>query len=250
MTVVLPSLQDLYASHQGKVSDKWDLYLDIYNDLLAPLRGLPVRLLEIGVQNGGSLELWSKFFPSHTKIIGVDIDPRCGALKFDNPRIEVLVGSILSPEIVARLKTEADFDIIIDDGSHKSVDILDTVAGYFNRVKLGGLFIIEDMHCDYSRRYRGGPLKTVTAMTGFKRAIVALYGRKGRRSFGRFLDRLTGKSNPSWMTDGSLRGLEFHDSLVVLQKRASGQRSRIGQRIVVGSRSEVEPVVVNLATKY
>ena len=47
----MKSLRTLYAEHQGKVSDKWELYLDVYERILAPWRERPVTLVEVGVQN-------------------------------------------------------------------------------------------------------------------------------------------------------------------------------------------------------
>ena len=51
------SLREVHSEQQGKVSDKWARYLDIYEAAFANFRDLPVRVLEIGVQNGGSLEV-------------------------------------------------------------------------------------------------------------------------------------------------------------------------------------------------
>ena len=55
-------LVDLFFEHRGKTIDKWEHYLSIYAREFAPFFALrrPIRLLEIGVQNGGSLELWAK----------------------------------------------------------------------------------------------------------------------------------------------------------------------------------------------
>lgn len=63
------SLAQLYATHEGFVSDKWDIYLSEYERLFNRLRSEPVSVLEIGVQNGGSVEIWSKYFPNATSII-------------------------------------------------------------------------------------------------------------------------------------------------------------------------------------
>ena len=51
------TLHQLYSKHNGKVSDKWSLYLMEYDRLLNDYRDKPMRLLEIGIQNGGSLEI-------------------------------------------------------------------------------------------------------------------------------------------------------------------------------------------------
>ena len=50
------TLRDTYLSHDGKGSDKWSSYLDAYEDLLSDSRDSIESILEIGVQNGGSLE--------------------------------------------------------------------------------------------------------------------------------------------------------------------------------------------------
>ena len=52
----------LTIEHKGKISDKWNLYLDIYERIFCSLRNKPISLLEIGIQNGGSLEIWASYF--------------------------------------------------------------------------------------------------------------------------------------------------------------------------------------------
>src|SRR5437764_1227510 len=88
-----PTLKSLYLAHTGKVSDKWDAYFGIYDRVFAPYRDQPVALLEIGVQNGGSLELWARYFEAATVIIGCDIDQRCAALQFEDQRIDVVAAN-------------------------------------------------------------------------------------------------------------------------------------------------------------
>ena len=55
-------LKDLYQNHSGKVSDKWDIYLKEYEDKLNKYQKLPIKFFEIGILNGGSLEIFSKYF--------------------------------------------------------------------------------------------------------------------------------------------------------------------------------------------
>lgn len=47
------------------------------------------------------------------------------------------------------------FDIIIDDGSHVSSDIIRTFALYFPKLKSGGTYIIEDLHASYWESHQG-----------------------------------------------------------------------------------------------
>ena len=50
----MKTLKDLYQNHSGKVSDKWTMYLDIYNKKLNHNQKLPIKLFEIGVLTGGA----------------------------------------------------------------------------------------------------------------------------------------------------------------------------------------------------
>src|SRR5690554_3569513 len=127
-----PSLSDLYARHVGKQSDKWSGYLPVYDRLFSPFRHERVRLLEIGVQNGGSLEIWARYFADAAKLVGCDIEPACAGLRFEDPRIAVVVGDANSDAAFARITQISDgFDIVIDDGSHHSGDIVRSFARYF-----------------------------------------------------------------------------------------------------------------------
>ena len=141
-------LHQLYAEHAGKVSDKWSLYLTEYDRLFDDCRDKPIRLLEIGIQNGGSLEIWSKYFSNATALIGCDINPDCGRLSYDDPRVAVVIGDANAPDVCEQVfQRSPQFDIIIDDGSHLSSDIIKSFALYFPRVVEGGIFIAEDLHC-------------------------------------------------------------------------------------------------------
>ena len=86
MNSQLSALQSLFEAHSGKVSDKWSIYIAEYDRLFQPYRTLPVCLLEIGIQNGGSLEIWSKFFPAAGKLVGCDNTLDCTRLELPSVR--------------------------------------------------------------------------------------------------------------------------------------------------------------------
>ena len=62
-------------------------YLHIYNNYFKHLRTNPVNFLEIGVKDGQSHRMWSKYFHSNSKIYGLDIDPRCSNNTSNNIKI-------------------------------------------------------------------------------------------------------------------------------------------------------------------
>jgi hypothetical protein len=126
------TFRDLFKAHNGKVSDKWSLYLDVYEEVFACLRDRPVALLEIGVQNGGPLEIWADYFRNAKAIVSVDIDPHCSALSFGDERISVIVGDVTKDETCEEVSSRAaSFDIIVGDGSHISSDIMAAFFAFF-----------------------------------------------------------------------------------------------------------------------
>ena len=60
------SLWKIYHDHQDKVSDKWSLYLTEYERIFADFQDKPISIFEIGIQNGGSLEIYGKYFSNYS----------------------------------------------------------------------------------------------------------------------------------------------------------------------------------------
>ena len=165
-------LSSLYDLHSGKVTDKWSSYLDTYEQVFAPLRTKPINMLEIGVQNGGSLEIWARYFKKAKRIVGCDIDEKCRSLAYSDSRISVVVGdanSLETEQAIARFARK--FNIIIDDGSHRSGDVLSSFVRYFPYLPNDGIYIIEDMHCSYWPSYEGGLLSYTSALEFFKLVV-------------------------------------------------------------------------------
>ena len=124
-------LKDLYKNHSGKVSDKWTIYLNEYEDKLSQYQKLPIKIFEIGILNGGSLEIFSKYFLNAELILGCDIDKKCKELHFVEPNIKLVVGNVNNEKIKNEIIRHSKFDIILDDGSHNSDDVVKTFCNYF-----------------------------------------------------------------------------------------------------------------------
>ncbi|MCF5673561.1 class I SAM-dependent methyltransferase [Pseudomonas syringae] len=163
------SLAQLYAAHEGFVSDKWDIYLSEYERLFNRLRLEPVSVLEIGVQNGGSVEIWNKYFPNATSIIGCDINPQCDQLTYSSDKIAIIIGDIKDVHTRSAIYAiSTTLDIIIDDGSHTSSDIIEAFGCLFPCLKQGGIFVAEDLHCSYWGEWEGGLYNPSSSMAFFK----------------------------------------------------------------------------------
>jgi hypothetical protein len=245
-----PSLRDLYASHAGKVSDKWSLYLDVYDAAFGRFRDRPIAFAEIGVQNGGSLELWARYFARAEIVLGCDVDPKCGALAFDDPRIAVVVGNVNNDATYRAILARAPlFDVFIDDGSHTSKDIIATFCNYFRHVKAGGIYAIEDLHCSYLKRWGGGADRSDTSMEFLKRLADWVNERwwQAEREPGSLLDPFfPASARPDVAPFRSIRSVTFVDSMCLVEKRAPGEGPGIGARVIVGSEATVSSAPLDI----
>lgn len=106
----------------------------------------PIRMLEIGIQSGGSCKMWLNRFGTRLELlVGVDINPGTKAWESFGPNIKVEIGSQDDPKLWQRLRsTYGGFDIIIDDGAHTSEHMIASFRQGFGLVKSGGVYLIED----------------------------------------------------------------------------------------------------------
>lgn len=237
-------LRDLYAEHRGKLSHKWTSYLEEYDRLFTPYRDRAVTMLEIGVQNGGSLELWSQFLPLARKIVGCDINPKCGQLSFEDSRICVLVVDAGSEQGLAAVLAQGDrFDLVIDDGSHTSGDIVRGFARYFPLVPDGGLYVCEDLHAGYWKEFEGGLLDPHSAITFFKMLVDIVNHEHWRIAGARrdilqhFAKRYGVEFDEQQLA--RVHSVEFINSLCVVRKEPAPANS-VGLQVAVGSDAQVD----------
>lgn len=131
-------------------------YLPIYEATLSPLRHRPVRMLEIGVHQGGSLEMWRRYLHPDSVVTGIDIDPACK--RFDNPshNIHVRIGPQQDLRFLRQVTNElGPFDVILDDGSHTASHMVDSFRFLFpTSLAPGGIYIVEDLCANYWTPYR------------------------------------------------------------------------------------------------
>ncbi len=238
------SIEALHRNKTGKVSDKWESYLGYYDSIFRSKCDDEVCLLEIGVQNGGSLETWSKYFERGRMFIGCDIDPNCASLTFDDPRVKVVVGdanSTLAFNEIGLLCKE--FDIIIDDGSHVSMDIINSFINYFPLVKPGGIYIVEDTHTLYDARFGGGVLNEYSAYSFFKKLIdvVNFQFWKNDVSINTFFRTFFSATPvPDFIPSGWVESLEFRNSVITIRKSLALGHEKLGNRIISGQSAEVQ----------
>ena len=197
------SLLEIYQSHEGKGGGKWLHYPAIYERYLQKFVGTDVLIWEIGVCRGGCLQVWKKFFGPKAKIVGIDTDPYT---QYEESQIVCELGDQTSSEFLNEvLAKHGAPDVIIDDGSHRMQDMLQTMAMCYPQIKPGGVYIIEDTHSCYSTEYSGGIASPFN--------IHTILGRSSHDPSLEFI------AEPYQPTFEDLAALHFHNSVVVLEKQ-------------------------------
>jgi len=151
-------MERVFYSHQGRPSAKWHHYLEVYDRHLARFRGKPVRLLEIGVQHGGSLQIWRQYFGPQAIIFGIDIDEKCR--DFDDEDARVRIGSQSDQEFLqAVIKEMGGVDIVIDDGSHVASHQKISFDCLYPLLNNDGIYLCEDLQAAYWPVFHEGGYK-------------------------------------------------------------------------------------------
>lgn len=111
-----------------------------YDNLFAKFdKEAPLRVLELGVQGGGSLLAWKDYFPN-AEVIGIDIsDSRHKEYRQD--RVTFKKADLRDMPI----GEEERFDIIIDDSDHFIGTQQFIVENYYLYLKPKGVLVIEDV---------------------------------------------------------------------------------------------------------
>ncbi|WP_339728444.1 hypothetical protein [uncultured Gimesia sp.] len=150
---------DLTKYNSDKIANG---YLKFYDPIFSPLANDNIKMLELGIFNGGSLHLWKDYFPNG-KISGIDLKIPDG---FENDdRMTAYKGSQVDFTFlkdVAEKEAPSGFDIIIDDASH--IGELSRQSFWYlfdNHLKPGGLYVIEDWGTGYWEDWPDG--KSVSA---------------------------------------------------------------------------------------
>jgi SAM-dependent methyltransferase len=234
-------LAKLFFEHSGKTVDKWEQYLGIYARELAPFlaAGRKLRLLEIGVQNGGSLELWEKYLPAGSEITGIDIDPKVGELAFAG-NVTAHVVDAADPDALLEILGGKTFDIIIDDGSHRSPDVIVAFKALYDRLVYGGKYIVEDMHASYWGTHEGGFRNESSAVEFFKNLVDAVNADHFRE------DAPAAALETLRAYGRSLACISFYDSVVVIDKLAMPKDAPF-RRLLSGVESAVADPIPLLA---
>jgi predicted O-methyltransferase YrrM len=163
---------------------KWRHYFPMYERHLAKFRDRPVQLAEVGVYSGGSLPMWRDWLGPKSHITGIDIEPACKA--YTGERIEVVIGDQGDPGFWRSFLETRTVDVLIDDGSHRPEDQIETLRAVLPALSPGGVYVCEDVHRPsnpYTRFIEGftreldafAPDADGSRTTGFQRAVASVH---------------------------------------------------------------------------
>ena len=95
--------------------------------------------------------MFSDYF-NKSNIVGLDIENK----DYNIERVEIFCGDQSDKKILNRIiEKYKTFDVIIDDGSHKNKDVINSFNHLFPYLKFGGLYVIEDLQTSYISNWGG-----------------------------------------------------------------------------------------------
>ncbi len=133
-------------------------YIEIYEKYFNSTRKTVTKVFEIGIHRGASHRMWEEYF-AEAKIYGIDIRLYCLEVKSERI-IPFLAFQDNRLQLANFIKIHGkDFDIIIDDGSHRWGDQQTCFGYFFKYLKNGGIYVIEDLHTSKEEHYNT-PIKS------------------------------------------------------------------------------------------
>jgi len=123
-------------------------YTSFYETHLKKLKNKNLKILEVGSFSGASAASFTKYFPN-SEVFCVDLN--ISSFVYSSKKIHVFGANIINKKVIINILNKIkkkynfdQFDIIIDDGSHKLFDMLFSLNTLYKHVKKGGYYVIED----------------------------------------------------------------------------------------------------------
>ena len=200
-------LEKFFLENKGKLIHKWQHYFEIYDRHFSRYRGTDVHVVEFGVSQGGSLEMWKHYFGPRARIYGIDINPHCK--KLEEERITIFIGDQEDRRFLRTVgETIPRIDILIDDGGHTMKQQIHTFEELFPLVDKEGVYLCEDLHTSYRPRWGGGYRKKGTFIEYSKNFIDFINAWHSQEP---------GRLAVSEFTK-TVHSLHYYDSILVIEK--------------------------------
>jgi hypothetical protein len=199
------ALVNYFIDNKSRALWKWGHYFPIYDKHFERFRGSAVKMLEIGIYKGGSLQMWRDYFGETATIFGIDINPAF-AQNVDEPN-QARIGSQDDPQFLHNVVDEmGGIDLVLDDGSHMGPHQRASFMALFPRLNEGGLYLIEDLHTSYWRDFGGGYHRPSTGLELVKQLIDDMHHWYHDKHVAEPAGKLIG-------------AIHVYDSIVIVEKR-------------------------------
>lgn len=203
-----------FLNNGGRTIHKWKHYFPAYEAHFSRFINRPIFFLEIGCGRGGSAQMWKRYLGPLVQIVGIDINPECKS--FEEDQIQIRIGSQSDTGFLQSILDEFGTpDIVLDDGSHRMSDVVETFRFLYPRTAKDGVYFVEDLHTAYWDEYGGG------------------LRREG--SFIELAKSLIDELNAEWSRDQlasteftrSTLSMHFYDSIVVFERGRQLKRTEL-----------------------
>ena len=207
---------DEHAAPGSRYITKYTNFFNIYDRYLGPMRDRPIRMIEIGVQHGGSLQMWKSYLHPDSVVVGIDIYAACK--QYEEDGIRIFVGDQSDTDFLATVVAEiGPVDFILDDASHIPRHQIASFEYLFRHgLKHGGVYMVEDCFTSYWRRFGGGLRKRGTFIEYSKNIVDDL----------NYWHLENPPAQRGWQTD-IIEAVDFHCAVVSFRKNSMERPARI-----------------------
>jgi len=173
-------------------------------------------MLEIGILDGGSLNMWKDYFHPDSTIVGIDINPSCLKHEYDSPNIKVKIGDQADTTFLQSLVDEyGEFDLVLDDGSHHVNHVNKTFQFLFPKIANDGVYFIEDTHAAYWDSH-GGSVENPESINNVAKNMIDIIN----------ADHTRGKIKPDFFTK-NVKCISCYDSIIVFDRGDIGEKKAV-----------------------
>lgn len=226
--LIMNDLEKYFRQNDKKLIHKWAHYFDVYDRHFSKYRNKEIVVLEIGVSQGGSLQMWKDYFGKDAKIYGIDVNPMCKELEEKN--IKIWIGSQSDRNFLKEVRRQIPpIDILIDDGGHTMVQQIVSFEELFDHVKDDGVYLCEDLHTSYWIEYGGGHKRRGTFIEYSKNFIDYLNAYHSQQKT-LLINNFT----------KSVDSIHYYDSIIVIEKKKKEKpfHEKTGNVIIQNSASQ------------
>lgn len=204
-------------------SSKGHNYTKVYAHYLNFFKDKPIKFLEIGILFGQSVKLWEKYF-QNAELHFIDIDSK--QIQYHSERSTYhFLDQGDKAQLQTFIESNSNFDVIIDDGGHYMDQQINSFIILFQALNSGGIYIIEDLHTSYWKKFGGGgdfenPVSSPESTIEFLKSLIDDLNYIGARTGISDFEQvpLSILSTLNYFQENIL-SMHFYDSLCIIIKR-------------------------------